>query len=134
ATLDSRAPTAFTYDPAYPRLTKWVRYQGGTWAQPIPTCAPGASTAPCALLDREDYTYYPAATDGANRLNQVVSTVGAAPLSAVPTIATIGYSYDALDRTIARRISTLGTQQVGSTESFQYDAIGRLTDDNNLLD
>ena len=128
AFLDARAPTAFAYDPAYPRLTGWSRIQGGTWAQP--TCASGTT---CPTLDQESYTYWPAGTDGANKVSQVVTTIVPPYEGVVPATVTSRYGYDSLDRIITKSIYA-APSGVNATEGFQYDAIGRLTSDSNLLD
>ena len=132
AFLESRAPTVFAYDPAYKRPTGWSRVQGGTWAQP--TCPAGHA---CTILDQESYTYYPVGTDGANRVQTVGTTIMPATTTAAtgPTVATTSYGYDPLDRVVRKNIGAGPTgASVSAGETFQYDAIGRLTSDANLLD
>jgi YD repeat-containing protein len=98
--------TAYQYDPAYPRLTNWSQ--------------PSAS---------ETYTYNPVTAPpglGANRL-QAVSTEG----PGINPIATRTYSYDELDRIVGRRIEIA---PLVSSETWKYDALGRLTSRSDDLD
>ena len=130
ALLDARAPTVFSYDPEYPRLTGWSRIQGGTWAQP--TCAAGAT---CEVLDQESYTYWPVGSNGANKIRGVeTSFTPEAPAPTAMTTVNYGYVYDSLDRPSNRNISWMfGGATTLTSEAFAYDNMGRLTQDTNPL-
>jgi RHS repeat-associated protein len=131
AFLDARAPTVFTYDPAYRRLTGWSRVLQGTWAQP--TCTPGPN---CTLLDEETYTYEPVGSDGANKVSQVLSSVTPQGMytTVAPTSLDYTYVYDALDRPTYRYVEWGSSSiYVVAPDEFVYDNIGRLSQNINPL-
>lgn len=70
-----------------------------------------------------NYTYYPSFVDGAQQLAQECFTAD----GATGCSHTISYGYDALGRSAGRQISGSGP------ETFQYDAIGRVTNHSSDL-
>lgn len=121
--------TTFSYDPAYPRLTSWI------------TGSP--------LTSEEHYYYGAVGSAGANRLYLESLTLQDAnsyvPLrntySTAPTVTQTYYTYDDMDRVVQRLIIP-SVPSAGPTPSnsqwfyeyLAYDALGRLTSDQNAVD
>jgi RHS repeat-associated protein len=106
--------TVFTYDPAYRRLTNWTSAQSS-----------------------EVFSYYAVTnppTLGANRVQQDTTSLtdGTHPSSA-PSVTVSNYNYDALDRVVSRALQAQQSQSP-ITQSWTYDALGRLIADSGGLD
>jgi RHS repeat-associated protein len=114
-------PTFFSYDQAYLRLTNWSQ------------AATNPPTSPSAVSSMETISYYPAGDLGANLVHQdnyYTMDMEGGGLPPVETVTT--YSYDQLDRLSARYINYPPGNPF--TETWAYDPLGRVTNDNNTLD
>jgi RHS repeat-associated protein len=122
------AATAFVWDPAYRRVTSWAQGalgSGGQVAAPI--------TSGCL-------SYYPVTPPamGAGLLKSEQDTTAFRPhpgtggTSIAAQFAT-SYGYDALNRVVSRSV-TATPGQPAVAETLQYDALGRVKEDDNALD